>query len=144
MKYITLIIGLLVAVGCSKSPEEKVVGSYEAKIDGDVVKLVLLENIKSEHEGRISEHWVNGVKGVKGRGLESEGTWKIDAKEVRVFLPIESKTENLQESRRITFLPFVRHVYKIEPNGDLTLIAEDIGERKDIPKEDQITFKKIK
>ena len=36
-------------------------------------------------------------------------------------------------------------VFKIEPNGDLTMIAEiEDGKRNDIPKEDQITFKKIK
>jgi len=67
MKYITLIIGLLV-VGCGKSPEEKLVGSYEAKGFGDVVKFVLLENGKFES-------YQNGRK-------LTEGTWEILGKEV--------------------------------------------------------------
>ncbi len=83
--------------------------------------------------------------GVKGRGLMSKGTWKIVAKEVRVFLPIETVIENLRESKRITFLPFVNHVYKIEPNGDLTWIATIEGsKREDMPIEDQYLFKKVK
>lgn len=37
-------------------------------------------------------------------------------------------------------------VFKIDPNGDLTSIAtiDEDGKRKEIPKEQQQTFKKIK
>ena len=63
MKFITLMIGLLV-VGCGKSPEEKLVGSYE---DGQY-KFVLLEN------GTV-EIYENGKK-------VDDGPWKIDGKEL--------------------------------------------------------------
>ena len=91
MKYITLIIGLLV-VGCLKKEqtnqkqivtkkaneaaeplpekpikgltlEEKVVGAYEWKGEGDTVRKVLLEN-------GISEGYVNGKK-------DGNGKWKL-------------------------------------------------------------------
>ena len=64
---IPILIGLLV-VGCGKSPEEKLVGSYEAKGFGDTVKFVLLENGKFES-------YQNGRK-------LAEGSWKIVKKEV--------------------------------------------------------------
>ena len=64
---IPILIGLLV-VGCGKSPEEKLVGSYEAKGFGDAVKFDLLEN------GEF-ESYQNGRK-------LTEGTWEILGKEV--------------------------------------------------------------
>ena len=128
MKYITLIIGLLVA-GCGKQEkadtanpvkeltlEEKVVGTYEFKYGEDILKLILLENEKFES-------YVNGEKDGDG------GTWKMVGNEVHVA----------KEGKSIPI------VYKIEPNGDLTAIAEIIRtKREDLPKEDQMTVKKIK
>ena len=141
MKILTLmILGLMVIgfIGCGKSevgtkveaetktktetgktekkplsPEEKLIGSYEIKNDGETKEFVLLENGKFEA-------WTDGEK-------EEKGTWKFEAKEVHVVIRND------------------RPVFKIEPNGDLTVIAliED-GKRTDIPKEDQATFKKIK
>ena len=77
MKYITLIIGLLVAAGCGKtetqSLEEKVVGSYEKKFDEDTFKYVLLENGKWEY-------WVNGE--LRENGETQDKTWKIVGNEV--------------------------------------------------------------
>ena len=142
MKYITLIIGLLVA-GCGKQEqtdtnestlstntnkvngttakpeneltlEEKIVGTYEKKFDEGTMKLVILEN------GTV-EKYKNGEK-------TDDFEWKTVGKEVHLG----------------DGMPPVS-VGKIEPNGDLTTIAEiDGGGRKDSSKEDQMTFKKIK
>jgi len=92
------------------SPEEKLVGSYEAKKSA---KHVLLENGKSET-------WILGVK-------RHGGTWKIAGKEVHIG--IEKLT----------------HVCKIEPNGDLILIAKiSDGKRTDVAKENQFIWEKTK
>ena len=143
MKYITLIIGLLV-VGCGEvengaykhqtdghplptttekpvkelTAEEKVVGSYENKSQIDekyTIKLVLLENGNGEL-------YANGGKG------EGDNTWEIVGKEVHFG------SEKGAGGRSGWA------VFKIESNGDLTLIS-DIrnGKRKDNTKE--ITFK---
>ena len=142
MKYITLIIGLLVA-GCGKQEqtdtnestlstntnkvngttakpeneltlEEKIVGTYEKKFDEGTMKLVFLGN------GTV-EKYKNGEK-------TDDFEWKIVGKEVHLG----------------DGMPPVG-VCKIEPNGDLTTIAEIDGRgRKDYSKEDQMTFKKIK
>ena len=150
MKYITLIIGLLV-MGCGKQEqadadestpttntnevvgttakpvkeltlEEKVVGEYEMRNPNqgregkDTIKLVLLGT-------GIIEVYENGEKTGDG------GTWKMVGNEVHVA----------KEGKSIPI------VYKIEPNGDLTAIAEIIRtKREDLPKEDQMTLKKIK
>ena len=65
MKSLLLVLAVVwVAAGCGKSPEEKLVGSYE---DGQY-KFVLLEN------GTV-EVYKNGKK-------VDDGPWKIDGKEV--------------------------------------------------------------
>ena len=112
MKYITLIIGLLVA-GCGKTEEDKVVGTYEHKKGGYTFKWVFLEN---------------GIIETTAFAKTDGGTWKMVGNEVHVA----------EEGKSMA-------VFKIEPNGDLTMIAEIIRtKRKDIPKEDQMTLKKIK
>ena len=126
MKNLITIL-ILFAFGCGKSetktetetvktepkplsPEEKLVGSYEAKKSA---KHVLLENGKSET-------WILGVK-------RHGGTWKIAGKEVHIG--IEKLT----------------HVCKIEPNGDLTLIAKILdGKRTDVSKDNQYIWEKLK
>ena len=101
--------------------EEKVVGTYEAKKEEATVKLVLLENGKSEH-------WVNGEK-------KGEATWKLVEKEVHVLGRKRLFFGDGEDAR----------VYKIEPNGDLTWIANiRDGKREDVPIGEQFTFKKIK
>ena len=133
MKNLITIFIMLVAAGCGKTEVETktetkterifdgdqppldlpLVGTYEAKKEETTVKLVLLENGKSEH-------WVNGEK-------KGEATWKIVEKEVLVV------------GKEFT------EVLKIEPNGDLTAIARiKDGKRKETPKENQSTFKKLK
>ena len=112
MKYITLIIGLLVA-GCGKTEEDKVVGTYEHKKGGYTFKWVFLEN---------------GIIETTAFAKTDGGTWKMVGNEVHVA----------EEGKSIA-------VFKIEPNGDLTAIAEIIRtKREDLPKEDQMTLKKIK
>jgi hypothetical protein len=152
MKYITLIIGLLV-VGCGKQEQtdtnestpttntnkadvprvhpdgdvdlpvkeltkEDVVGTYEEKIGNLTIKSVLLET------GKV-EIFLNGEK-------YAEYTWKIVEKEVHIlFLNIVGKKSSV--------------VFKIEPNGDLTQVAEiAYGKREDTPKNAQTTIKKLK
>ena len=115
----------MVGVGCSKGEakrlEDSFFGMYELKIDEDTVKLVLLENGKSEH-------WVNGEK-------KGEATWKLVEKEVHV----------LGRKRLFFGDGGDARVYKIEPNGDLTWIANIRGgKREDVPSEEQFTFKKLK
>ena len=66
------------------------------------------------------EAWTDGEK-------EEEGTWKFEAKDVH--------TGNAHSSE----------VFKIESNGDLTMIAVFLdGKRTDFPKETQTTWKRIK
>jgi len=120
MKYITLIIGLLV-VGCGTpvkelTLEEKVVGTYEAKKDGDTWKFVFLEN-------GIMEDYKNGKK----YGLDSP--WKLVNRKIHVE----------DGAGGIT-------VMSINKDGSVTDIAYiySWGERVDRPKEDQNPYKKIK
>ena len=94
-----------------------VIGEYERKEDGDTLRGVLLAN------GKVKSYDGNGEK-------DKEGTWKLVGKEVYIEeLDIEEVTD----------------ILKIEPNGNLTIIAliED-GKRTDFPKDSQMTLKKIK
>lgn len=111
------ILTLLVVVGCGKSEDEnrrlteeekKVVGSYEAKDAGGTGKLVFHKN------GKI-EFYENDAK-------DSERKWRISGKEVHVISPSTGTIG----------------VYRIETNGDLTIIARIIGgKREEAPKEFQ-------
>jgi len=116
MKYIVLIIGLL-AVGCGKTEEDKVVGEYELKgAEGTVAKYVLLEN-------GIAESYANGKKTV-------ENKYKIVDGEIHI----------LHEYSKLIA------IHRINQDKSITWIAamyED-ERRKDFQKEDQWTFKKIK
>ena len=119
MKNFVSIFIMLVAVGCGESEadrlEDSVVGSYELKFGEDTFKLVILQN--GQGDGYIN------------RKKTAEATWKIAGKELHNMNSFLKKTA----------------VYKIEPNGDLTVIAtiED-GKQTDLPKEDQFTYKRIK
>ena len=119
MKYITLIIGLLV-VGCSTPVKEltlreKVVGAYEIKEGERSFRLVLLED----------GHGKNYLDGKK----KGEVKWEI-----------------LDVEMHIIDKYGVRFVSRINKDGSLTDIAviDAVGKRKDIPKDKQVTIKKIK
>ena len=122
MKNLITIIIMLVPVGCGKSEvenikeptKEGVVGSYELKIGEDTFKLVILSN--GQGDG-----YINGKK-------TAEATWKIAEKELHNMNSLHKNTA----------------VYKIEPNGDLTVIAtiED-GKRTDLPKDKQFFYKRL-
>ena len=145
MKYITLIIGLLV-VGCGKqeqadtdestpttntnevdgttakpvkelSAEEKVVGTYEYIDDnGNAHKYVLQES------GVAEFYWSDRKSHIKRK-------WKI------------SKDRELHIDDKLGAIP----ILTINPDGSITLIADIVdGKRTDFPKDNQITFKKIK
>ena len=136
MKNLITIIVIMFAFGCGKSEIEtvktepkplspetstqvlssyaKLFGSYEVKDDGDVVKLVLLENGKSDR-------WLNGEK-------VNDGTWKIVEKEVHVVLGLETAVFKVKPNGDLTWIAYILEGEK----------------RTDEPKEDQFTFKKLK
>ena len=156
MKYITLIIGLLV-VGCGEvengaykhrpkqtDTNESTPTTNTNEVDGTTAKpvkeLTLEEKVVGEYEMRNPNQGREGKDTIKlvllGTGIiemsafvkTDGGTWKMVGNEVHVA----------EEGKSIA-------VFKIEPNGDLTMIAEIIRtKRKDIPKEEQTTIKKIK
>ena len=118
----------VVVVGCGTSADnttkptpqmgltlsEKVVGTYEIKEGGETLRAVSLAN------GKVKSYDGNGEK-------DKEGTWKLVGKEVHIEeVDIEEVTD----------------ILKIEPNGDLTVIAliQD-GKRTD---QKRITLKKLK
>ena len=134
---IPILIGLLV-VGCGEeipttktrkkelTPKEKAaiaekafrdsfVGTYEPKDeDGNSYKHVFLAN-------GVYEQYLAGSKFL-------DGTWKIVGKEVQT-----------SSERELTLL-----IYRIEPNGDLTMIARiKDNKREEAPKEIQTTWKKL-
>ena len=116
---IVLVVGLM-AVGCL-TPEQKqktlrdsVVGEYEFKLDGTTRKAVLLEN-------GVYELYENGEK-------QTEHKWSIVDGEIHAAIGSE----------------FIA-VFRINADKSITWIAGiRNGKRKDRPKEDQTTFKKIK
>ena len=124
MKNIILLIAVMVLSACATTStkpvkeltlEEKVAGTYEVKIEEDTITFVLLENGK--HEA-----YVNGESWKKA---EVKVTWKMVGKEVHIGEK------------------YSQDVYKIEPNGDLTHIADIVdGMRTD--QKNQSTIKKIK
>ena len=118
MKYITLLIGLLVA-GCTTIPvkeltaeEKEVVGGYQSKYNGNTFKYIFMEN------GR-GEWFLDGKK-------EQEFKWKIINGE------IHAEDDDI-------------YIYRINDDLSITYIAiiRD-GKRDDSIKFADITFKKIK
>jgi hypothetical protein len=96
--------------------EEKIVGTYEIKKDGNTLRIVLLEN-------GIVEAYSNGKK------KEKEVEWKI----------VDREIHGVEEDGNIT-------VIRINKDGGITFI-ENIDKdrkRKDLPKDQQLTLKKIK
>ena len=87
---ITVVIGLLV-VGCGgrslTEEEKKVVGSYEAKVEGVTVKLVFLENGKVEH-----------YRNEEGR------EWKIDEKKVHVVSKNSTSIYKIEPNGDLTWI----------------------------------------
>ena len=139
---IPILIGLLV-VGCGKTEPLGSGNEYNAGLAIDqntttakpVKELTLEEKIVGTYEKKFDEGTMklvileNGtVEKYKNGEKTDDFEWKIVGKEVHLG----------------DGMPPVS-VGKIEPNGDLTTIAEiDGGGRKDSSKEDQMTFKKIK
>ena len=105
--------------------EEKVVGAYELKDHlGRTFKFILHKNGKSERSANVVT-------------IIDFGTWETVPK---------SKSESKQKEVHVIIGEEAK-IHKIEPNGDLTLIAEiwEGQKRKDLPKDEQLyTYKKIK
>ena len=143
MKHFLLLIAVVVLVGCDKQEQtdtnESTPSTNTNKINGTTAKpvkeLTLEEKIVGTYEKKFNEGTMklvileNGtVEKYKNGEKTDDFEWKIVGKEVHLG----------------GGMPPVG-VCKIEPNGDLTTIAEIWKrERKDEKKEDQITFKKIK
>ena len=124
---IVLIVGIL-AVGCltseqkQKALRDSVVGEYKIKRkDGVTDKAVFLDN-------GIYEYYANGNK------IGEESKWSISNGEIHI------KREKCFLNIRASIT-----VYRINPDKSITDIAgiRD-GEREDMPKEIQWTYKKIK
>ena len=138
MKNLLILITIMLVGGCGKDKEaktktkvtednnatkpvkeltleEKVVGTYEGKIDGYAVRLALLDN-------GVLENYEDGKK-------RDEAKWKIVDGDIHC--PNQGS---------------VTGVLIINKDGSLSTIARigKDGKRRDIPKEDQLTFKKIK
>ena len=116
---IMLVVGLL-AVGCETlTPEEKkalrdsVVGEYELKEDGNTFKVVYLEN-------GVFELYTNGQK-------QGENKWTIVDGEIHFVTDSGNiQVAIINQDKSITQIVFIRD-----------------GKRTDIPKEEQLTWKKI-
>ena len=134
---IVLVVGLL-SVGCGK-PEQPVntyenkkrVGFLSHRTEAKPVKeLTAAERLVGTYEGGLAKiiFWGDGNFEYYSEGNKVfANKWKIIGNEVYIKL-------------------IYTIVHKIEPNGDLTELAEISGDgkRKDIPKELQSTYKKIK
>jgi len=96
--------------------KEDIVGEYEITIDGNTGRLIFLEN-------GVYEVYDNGKK------KEGEGRWKLTKEwEIHVTAPDEETG-----------------IFRINKDGSITPIAAiKDGKREEAPKEEQITFKKIK
>ena len=120
---IVLMVGLL-AVACL-TPEQKqqpptmksVAGTYGWKEDGNTIKLVLLEN-------GVYEYHFKGNK-------SAEAKWSIENKEIHISFAVLFGRIN---------------VYRINQDKSITVIAniDKDGKRRDLTKEEQSTYKKIK
>jgi len=128
MKCITLLIAVvLLLVGCGKPIEEEAVGTYERKGDLDTymqIEIFPLEGLI----GRVKYGTRHAGKENWGRG---ETTWFIVEGEICIMTGA-----NMRET----------DVYTVNKDGSITLIAQQSEDHKrtDIPKDKQITFKKIK
>ena len=133
MKNLLILITIMLVGGCGKGKEtpakeltaeqkqkalrDSVVGEYELKTgDGETIKYALLDN-------GVLEYYENGVKS------ESKGKWVI------------SKNKELQLSGEDEI-----HTYRINKDDSITMIksSDSIFESEELPKEYQLTYKKIK
>ena len=114
----TLLVIVALLVGCATTPTVKsVAGAYGWKEDGTPIKLVLLEN-------GVYEYHFKGNK-------SAEAEWSIENKEIHVTFAVLFGRIN---------------VYRINKDVSVTLIAhkDKNGKRRDLTKEEQSTYKKIK
>ena len=113
-----MLVSVILLAGCAATPTVKsVAGTYEIKHDdGDTRRVVLLKN-------GIVESYTNGKK-------DEEGKWKI------------TKEGELHASDSDGDIVVLR----INKDGSLTAIAEITkdGKREGVPKDEQITVRKIK
>jgi hypothetical protein len=118
-KLLLILITIMLVGGCTTLTleEQKVVGTYDAGSDEYTNVLAVLENgVAEEHK--------------RGKKVE-QFNWKII--DGAIHLQSLKATDD-----------FVQ-VLRINPDGSITGIEDIVdGKRKDMPKEDQLTFKKIK
>ena len=125
MKVLTLLTSILLLGACAYTPTIKsVAGTYELKKDGFTIRLFLLEN-------GAEQIYLNDKK-------VDEGKWII-SKAGEIHLIDERAIDAAFNTITAVF------VCSINPDGSLTTLEEIVdGKRTDIPKEAQITYKKIK
>lgn len=114
---IVLIIGLsvlcLCLFGCGKSLKEKVADTYEAKIEGDVIRMVLQDN-------GVVDEYVNDQPGIKYK-------WEILGKEVHIGDNYGGVTiARVNADRSLTVIAVIND-----------------GKREEVIRDNQITFKRI-
>ena len=113
-----MLISVILLVGCATTSTVKsVAGSYGWKEDGNTIKLVLLEN-------GVYEYHFKGNK-------SAEAKWSIENKEIHISFAVLFGRIN---------------VYRINQDKSITHIAniDKDGKRRDLTKEEQTTFKRIK
>ena len=113
-----MIVSVILLAGCATTPTMKsVAGTYGWKEDGNTIKLVLLEN-------GVYEYHFKGNK-------SAEAKWSIENKEIHISFAVLFGRIN---------------VYRINKDVSITLIAhiDKDGKRRDLTKEEQSTYIKIK
>jgi len=120
MKQVLLMIAVVVLVGCASTPTMKsVAGTFEGTTERETIRIVLLNN------GQMKAY-ENGGK------IDLPLKWRITDGEV--VLSSGGWTADFEDDMFLL----------IERNGNLTLVAEGInGVRKNLPKEERVTFNKI-
>ena len=148
-----MILGLMVA-GCGKtkteteantkteplSLEEKVVGTYEAMYKGEVAARLVISSQRDSprHPEGFAEFYANGKK-------LSEAKWSIN-KDGELHLEVENGNimiHRANDDGSLTMIAMIQNA-SMRDDGDKPDASEQLGKRKDIPKEKQLTYKKIK
>ena len=121
MRALILLVAILLVVGCGKSLETMVVGTYEITDRGDTVRLVFLDN------GAVEKY---NLTVLLSDFLKPMAKYKWSIKEGEVHIKDEHGGGG---------------VCRINPDGGLTPIAGvRNGKRTNLPKDAQKTLKKIK
>jgi hypothetical protein len=123
--------------------------------NGDLTNIALIKDGKRENYPKVKQRTWNKLSEAENKRQKAwlENNYVVGSYEAKIeedtflLLTINKRNESgwgivekelqVEDDSKIS-------VYRIEANGDLTEIAKiEDGERTDLPKEDQVTFKKI-